>query len=131
MGLLIACDSTNNKPLSIGFSSDSTKIIIKDINEAGLYQQKSNLKTDTVYQKIVSVLQTPGDDDTTSMEIDWPGKLAIVGDSLIFSPVKPFVKGRFYLVQTVINAQFAKSEEIIKTDVGHYVKPQQQLLRKD
>lgn len=130
LGLLIACSSTNSKPLSIEFSSDSSKIIIKNINEAGLFKLKSNIKTDSTYQKIVSVLQTPSDDDSTSMEIEYPGNLDIIGDSLVFTPKMPFVKGKLYLVESIMNTQFAKGEDIIKSDVGHMVKAQQKFLKR-
>lgn len=128
--VIVACNSTNSKPLSIDFSSDSNKIIIKNINEAGLYQLKANINTDSNYQKLVSVLQTPTEDDSTSMEVEWPGELTVIGDSLIFTPKLPFVKGKEYLIETIINAQFAKSKEIIKSKVGFKVKAQQQILRR-
>lgn len=126
----IACNHTNSEPLSIQFSSDSSKIIIKNIDDAGLYQLKTNLSTDSAYQNIVSVLQTPGDDDSTSMEIEYAGDLAINGENLVFTPKKPFEKGKVYLVETMINAQFAKSEEIIKSEVGRQLKAQQQILKR-
>jgi hypothetical protein len=128
--LLIACGSTNSEPLSIQFSSDSSKIVIKNINDAGLYQLKTNLATDSAYQKVVSVLQTPSDDDSLSMEIAYPGDLTIIGDSLIYTPKNEFVKGKVYLVETMINTQFAKSEEIIKSQVGRQIKAQQKILKR-
>lgn len=127
---LIACGSTNSEPLSIQFSSDSSKIIIKNIHDAGLYQLKKNLSTDSAYQNIVSVLQTPGDEDSLAMEIMYPGDLSILGDSIIYTPKNAFVKGKVYLVETMINTQFAKSEEIIKSQVGRQLKAQQQILKR-
>ena len=127
---LIACGSTNSEPLSIQFSSDSSKIIIKNIHDAGLYQIKKNLSTDSAYQNIVSVLQTPGDEDSLAMEIMYPGDLSILGDSIIYTPKNAFVKGKVYLVETMINTQFAKSEEIIKSQVGRQLKAQQQILKR-
>ena len=127
---LTACDSTNSKPLSIAFSADSSKIIIRNINDAGLYQLKTNRDTDSAYQKIVSVLQTPAEDDSTSMEIDYPGKLAVMGDSLVFTPNNPFVKSNVYIVETMINTQFAKGEEIVKSNVGYQLKAQQKFLKR-
>lgn len=126
---LIACSSTNSEPLSIQFSQDSATIIIKNIDPASLYQLKANL-TDSAYQNIVSVLQTPGEDDSTSMEVEYSGELAIDGKNLIYTPKKPFEKGKVYLVETMINAQFAKSEEIIKSQVGRQLKAQQQILKR-
>lgn len=127
--LLVACKGTNSKPLSIEFTSDSSKIKITSINEASLFQLKSNLKTDTIYQKIVSVLQTPIDNnDSTSMEVEWPGRLSMIDDSLFFTPETPFVKGKVYLVETMLNVKFATSEEIVKSNVGHTLKAQQKVL---
>ncbi|WP_316785842.1 hypothetical protein [Pedobacter frigiditerrae] len=125
---LVACNATNSKPLSIRFSADSSKIIISDINEAGLYQIKTNINIDSGYQKLVSVLQTPAEDDSTSMEIEWPGRLSVAGDSLIFTPNLPFEKKKEYLVETILNARFASGKDIIKSKVGFKVKAQQQIL---
>ncbi|RZK60569.1 MAG: hypothetical protein EOO91_00840 [Pedobacter sp.] len=127
---LTACSSTNSKPLSIRFSADSSKIIISAINEAGLYQLKANIKIDSNYQKLVSVLQTPAEDDSTSMEIEWPGRLNVAGDSLIFTPTLPFEKKKEYLVETILNAQFASGKDIVKSKVGFKVKAQQQILKR-
>jgi hypothetical protein len=129
--LIVACTTTENKPLLIDFSADSTAIVISNINKDGLLQLKNNLKTDSAYQKIVSVLQTPAEDDSTSMEIEWPGKLALNGDQLVYTPDSAFKKGKHYLVLTIINAKFAKAEEILKSEVGHQIKSQQKILRKD
>ncbi|MFA6275465.1 MAG: hypothetical protein WC622_01880 [Pedobacter sp.] len=126
---LFGC-TTNNKPLLIHFSKDSSVIVITNIEAAGLFQLKNNINTDTTYQNLVSVLQTPADDDSTSMEVECPGKLSIAGDSLLFTPTTPFVKGKSYLIETMLNAQFASGKEIIKSNVGHKVKAQQQILKR-
>lgn len=128
VALFFGCNGAKHQPLSIRFSADSTAIVISDIEEAGLFQLKNNLEKDTAYQQLVSVLQTPADDDSTSMEIEWPGKLSIKGDSLWFRPQQPFVKGKNYLVETILNTQFASGSDIVKSKVGHAVKPQQQIL---
>lgn len=125
--LLLGCNA-EPKPLAIGFSADSTAIVVSGIEEKGLLQLKNNLATDTAYQQLVSVLQTPAEDDSTSMETEWPGKLSIKGDSLWFVPASPFVKGKNYLVETMLNTQFASGGDIVRSKVGHAVKPQQQIL---
>ena len=127
---LFSCNTTNNKPLIIAFSPDSTQIVVKDINEAGLFQLKTNLNTDSAYQKLVTVLQTPADDDSTGMEIEWKGKLSLKGNELLFTPNLPFVKGKTYLVETMLNTQFASGEDILKDQVGTQIKPQQQTLKR-
>ena len=129
--ILLSCDTTNNKPLLINFSADSTKIVIANIDPVGLAQLKNNLKTDSMYQKLVSVLQTPADDNSTNMEIEWPGKLSMQGDSLIFMPDSAFKKGKTYLVETILNAKFASGKEILRSEVGHRIKAQQKTLRRD
>lgn len=125
--LLLGC-SSGPKPLAIRFSADSTAIVISGIEEAGLLKLKTNLATDTAYQQLVSVLQTPAENDSTGMETEWPGKLSIKGDSLWFAPTDPFVKGKNYLVETMLNTRFASGGDIVRSKVGHTVKPQQQIL---
>ena len=127
---LVACSPTNNKPVSIHFSADSNAIVISDLNGASLLQLKNNMKTDSSYQNLVSVLQTPVEDDSTSMEMEWPGKLSVANDQLVFTPKLPFVKGKTYLVETMISAEFASGKDIVKSKVGYKVKPQQQLLKR-
>lgn len=127
---LFACTTANYTPIAIHFSSDSNTIILANIEKAGLYKLKANLETDSTYQNLVSVLQTPAEDDSTSMEVVWPGKLSLQGDSLIFKPDRPFVKGKYYLVETMLNTKFATGKEIVKADVGHAIKPQQELLKR-
>lgn len=127
---LLACHASNNKPLTIRFSADSSKILIANIDEAGMAQLKRNLPVDTSYQKLVAVLQTPTDDDSTGMEIEWPGKLSLAGDTLVYTPDTLFKKGKAYLVETILNTQFASKKEIISSEVGHRVKWQQQLLKR-
>lgn len=127
---LLSCSQTNSKPLLIAFSSDSSQIVIKDINEAGLFQLKTNINTDSSYQHLVTVLQTPDDDDSTSMEVEWQGKLSLKSNELLFTPNFPFVKGKTYVVETILNSQFASGADVIKAEVGTRIKPQQQILKR-
>jgi hypothetical protein len=124
----MACDTTKQEQLSIGFSEDSSKVVISNIDEAGLKHLKDNLATDSNYQRVVSVLQTPMDDDSTSMEMEWPGKLTMRGNDLVFSPDTAFRKGKQYLVETILNSKFGTVKEIITSDVGHKVKWTQKTL---
>lgn len=127
---LWACNGTKNKPLSIGFSADSSVIVIRNIDPVGLLQLKDHLATDTVYQTLVSVLQTPGDDDFTGREIDWPGVLSLKGNELLFTPKEPFEKGKSYLVATMVNASFSGVEDFIKDKGDYRVKAQEQVLKR-
>jgi hypothetical protein len=125
---LYACNATNNKPLLISFSSDSTTIVLKNIELAGFLQLKNNINSDSVYQNVVSVLQTPSETDSLGTEKYFTGRLYVAGDSLVFVPNQPFVKGQNYLVQTMINTKFATAKDILTAKVGHKVKAQQQVL---
>ena len=128
--ILCSCNTTKSKPLIINFSTDSTKITVKNIDESALFQLKSNLYTDSSYQELVAVLQTPTDDDSTSMEIEWPGKLSLNENELVFTPVLPFIKGKTYVVETILNTQFASGEDIIKDKVGNQIRPHHQILKR-
>jgi hypothetical protein len=125
---LAACDTTNNEPLYIGFSADSSKIVVSGITAAAKFEIERNLQAAPADQHLVSVTQIPADNDTLTMEIDFPGTLNLSGDSLFFTPDQAFAKGKNYLVQTMINAKFATAKEIIKAKVGHQVKAQQKIL---
>ncbi|MES2417818.1 MAG: hypothetical protein V4541_06495 [Bacteroidota bacterium] len=126
--LLFACSTTNNKPLLIRFSADSSTILISGIEPAGLLQLKNNINTDTTYQSLVTVLETPAENDSIGIEREWPGKLSMEGDKLIFKPDSPFIKGKDYLVETVINVSFANAEKVIKGNMKRSLKAQQEIL---
>lgn len=130
ISMLFACNSTNNKPLLIKFSSDSSSILISNISTAGLLQLKNNINTDTTYQNLVTVLITPSEDDSVTMEKQWPGKLKMRGDELEFAPDSPFVKGKSYLVSTIINVSFANAEKVIKGGMGASLNAQEQQLQR-
>lgn len=130
MALLCACNRTNNKSLLIKFSADSTSILISNIEPVGLLQLKNNINTDTMYQKLVTVLITPADDDSLTMEKEWPGKLKLKGDELEFIPDSPFVKGKSYLISTLLNASFGKAEEIIRGGMETSLNVQEQVLKR-
>jgi hypothetical protein len=127
---MMACDTTNNKPLWIGFSADSTNIVLKNIRPAELLLLKNHLETDSAYQKLVAVLQTPCETDSLEMEVEWPGKLVLDGDQLVFRPDQAFKKGKSYLVETIIDAQFASVKDVMRSNVGRNVKPSQKMLKR-
>ncbi|HTM97277.1 MAG TPA: hypothetical protein VL088_00970 [Pedobacter sp.] len=129
VGSLLACNTQDATPLSIRFSADSSSILVSNIEPAALLQLKNNIKTDTLYQKVVSVLETPADDDSTSMEREWPGKLSMQGEDLVFRPDSPFIKGKSYLLETILNTQFAGKGDITRSEIGHQVKRQQKILK--
>ena len=128
MCTLFSCSTKESDQLKIEFSADSSRIVLKNISSSGLLQLKKNLPTDSSYQKLVSVLQTPADDDSISMELECPGHLMLEKDQLVFLPDTPFVKGKHYLVETLVNTHFGGKKDVLTSDVGHRLKAQQKVL---
>ncbi len=128
--LCFSCKNTDNKSLQIKFSKDSSSILISNIEAAALLQLKNNIKTDTSYQKLVSVLETPTDDDSVGMEREWPGKLGMIHDNVVFTPDSPFLKGKTYLVETQLNMSFGEIEQVLKGKMRTTMNFQQQLLKR-
>lgn len=124
----LSCKSTENKALEIKFSKDSSTILISNIEPSSLLQLKNNLATDTSYQKLVAVLETPAENDSVSMEREWPGRLALIDDDIVFIPDSPFLKGKVYLVETVLGMKFASAVDVIRSEVGRVSKKQQIVL---
>ncbi len=128
--LFFACKNTDNKKLQIKFSADSSAISISNIESAALLKLKNNIKTDTMYQRLVSVLITPADDDSLSMEREWPGKLMVKDDNVVFTPDSPFQKGKTYLIETKLNMSFGDIEQVIKGQMKTGMNFQQQVLKR-
>ncbi len=126
--LLASCTSTNTKPVSVNFNTDSSKIVISNINAVALLQIKSNINSYASYQNLVTVLQIPPQNDTISLEKECPGKLSLNNTALIFTPNTPFVKGNTYLISTLINVQFLTTEKILKSKIEPKLGAQQQIL---
>lgn len=128
VGLFFACSNANNKPLSIDFSSDSTKIVISHIDRTGLLELKNSNKGDSTLNEMISVLQTPSERDSAIREEPIAGKVMLTDSNIVFIPVQPFQKGRDYLVITHLNIRFGGVEEIVKGKVSYSIKPQQKFL---
>ena len=126
--LFSACSSSNNKPLLIGFSADSTSIVFNNIDRTGLLQLKSMATQDSVLNDLISVLQTPSETDTTIKELPLAGKLMVTDTNIVFTPERPFLKGNDYLVITYLNVRFGSAEQILKSQLNTAVKPHQVLL---
>ena len=126
--LCVSCNHKDNKLLSIKFSADRSTILISNIESAALLQLKNNINKDTMYQKLVSVLETLADNDSVSMEREWPGKLSMIADTVVFIPDLPFLKGKNYLIETLLGMKFAAVGDVIHSDVGHLSKKQQKVL---
>jgi len=127
---LVSCSSANNKPVLINFSDDSTKIIFSDIQPAGLLQIRNTPGIDTAYKGILSVLQTPSDDDSLSMEKPVPGKVEITDTSIVFVPLKPFTRGNSYLILSFMNPKSVSPTTVLSGHSNYRVEPQQVVLKR-
>ena len=125
---LVSCSSANNKPLPVGFSQDSSSIVFRDIDPAGLLQVKNIPHIDTVYSAFISVSQTPSENDSIGVEQSMPGKVTVTDSTIIFFPSKSFVKGQSYEVISYLNAKFSSPAMIFSGKLNHSVKPQHIIL---
>ncbi|MBO9676168.1 MAG: hypothetical protein J7577_22200 [Sphingobacteriaceae bacterium] len=125
----LSCSNRNNKPL-IKFSGDSSSIIIKDIDEASLLQVKNAYSANRDTLNLISVSIKPGESDSLQDELEVAGKIKILGDSLVFNPDQPFVKGKDYLVQSYIGVKFATIGNLITGSAKHNLQPQKQTLKR-
>ena len=125
----LSCSNTNNRPI-IKFSEDSSSIIIKNIDEASLLQVKNAYQANADALNLVSVLIKPGDLDSIQDELEVPGKVKILGDSLVFNPDQPFLKGKEYLVESYIGIKFATVGDLIMGKGKQNLKAQRQTLKR-
>jgi len=127
--LAICCSNTNNRPI-IQFSTDSTSIIIKNIDEASLLQVKNAHKDSSSAFNMATVLLKPGELDSVQDELEVPGKINIAGDSLVFNPDSSFVKGKTYVVESYIGVKFATVGNLISGNAKQNLQAQRQTLRR-
>ena len=125
----LSCSNTNNKPI-IKFSRDSLSIIIKNIDEASLLQVKNAYKANADTLNLISVLIKPGDLDSVQDELEMPGKVKVSGDSVVFNPDQPFVKGKVYVVESYIGVKFATVGNLISGNAKHNLQAQRQTLKR-
>ncbi|MCZ4243483.1 hypothetical protein [Pedobacter punctiformis] len=127
--IAFSCSNANNKPI-IKFSIDSSSIVIKNIDEVSLLQVKKVVFSDSISSHLISVLLSPGDEDSLQTEQELDGKLTLIGDSLVFKPHTPFLKGKNYLVESYIEAQFGNKEKLLKGTLKYKLEPQQVILKR-
>lgn len=127
-GFLFSCSSANNKPLFIDFSADSSAIIFNNIGEAGLLQLQGLPAKDSILNRLVAVLKSPTEKDSTFREVPVDGKVQLTDSNVVFIPVTPFVRGDEYLVITHLTARFGAIVELLEGEVANRVRPQQKLL---
>lgn len=129
IALLFSCSKENNNPV-IKFSKDSTFIIINKIEPANLLQVKKYLEVVSDTSKMLSVYLDPINEiDSLNFKII-EGNVYCKGDSVIFSPKKPFVKGCSYLVESFIGIQPIATDKLLKGEVKMRVEPQRQVLKR-
>jgi hypothetical protein len=126
----LACSSAKNEPLDIDFSKDSSSIRIKNIDPVGLLKIKNGELNDSVVQRMVQVVASPKEGDTSSQEQLVPGKIAADSLSLVFKPVKPFEKGKRYMVLTFINSKFGDLQSLIQSKTKFSMAPNQKILQR-
>ena len=93
-------------------------------------QVKNAYRANADTLNLVSVLLKPGDLDSIQDELEVPGKLKILGDSLVFNPNQPFLKGKEYLVESYIGIKFATVGDLIMGKGKQNLKAQQQTLKR-
>nr|WP_162988720.1 hypothetical protein [Pedobacter schmidteae] len=112
----------------IDFSADSSAIVFSHIEQAGLLQLQQLNKNDTALHRLIAVLQSPSEQDTTLKEAPVEGKILVTDSCLVFVPLSPLVKGRSYLVITHLNTRFGGAAEILKGELANRLRPVQKLL---
>lgn len=122
-----SCFFKGDKSLDIRFSSDSTKIELNGIEDANLFQLRKYLTDSTFAETLLRVEAIDQEDSADSLI---KGSLAIVDKALVFTPHQPFSKGTTYVVQTVLNSSFGKTKDILKADLGHNPKLQEERLQR-
>ncbi|WAC41749.1 hypothetical protein [Pedobacter sp. SL55] len=119
-----SCSLKKEKELAINFSTDSTAILFTGLDEVSLFRAKE--QTDSLLNELVTISEL--NKDRATQEIAITGTMLLKNDTLAFIPNTPFVKGKTYLVQTLLNSSFGKTEDILKGDVGKTVKKQEKIL---
>ena len=72
----------------------------------------------------------PSDLDSIQDELEVPGKVKVLGDSVIFNPDQPFLKGKEYLVESYIGIKFATVGDLIMGKGKQNLKAQRQTLKR-
>lgn len=126
----LACSNAKNEPLDIDFSKDSSSIQIRRIEPVGLLKIKNGELSDSVVQRMVQVVVSPEEGDTSSRDQLVPGKIVVDSLSLIFKPSMPFEKGKRYMVLTFINSKFGDLQSLIQNKTKFSMAPNQKILQR-
>jgi hypothetical protein len=128
LSTMMGCSSEAKQELTIDFSADSTAIVVDHIDAVGLQQLRSGKFSEVDPGVLISVLDTPSEQDTTGFEKEVEGEIVVVNDHLEFRPQRPFEKGKQYQVMSYLNTRFGNLESTVKGKTSYQVKPNQKLL---
>lgn len=124
--MVFSCFSGRENVLEIKFSSDSTAIIFNVSDEVNLFWAKEQI--DTLAGELISVIEIA--DEYAGSEKHIEGKIMVKGNSLVFMPKTPFVKGSQYLVSAIFSSSFGKTTDVLRSDVGKTIKRQEKILER-
>lgn len=113
----MGCANKDSNKLEISFSNDSSAIVVTHIDNGGLYAiEQDRQNGDTAI--LVSVMETPNENDSLSREIILPGRIEIRKQAVWFFPDKPFQRKKSYRVSTQLNLRIGKTEDMLKSTLN-------------
>jgi hypothetical protein len=130
LSLLFSCSSANNTPLLINFSKDSSAVVFKHIDPAGLLQLQNLPAGDSTLSRMVYVSELVLSVDSAKKEQLLVGKVCVNDSAVLFIPGRPFLKGQDYRVVSYLNVQFGSLKKMLKNELAYRVKPQEKILRR-
>ncbi|MGY3055075.1 hypothetical protein ACVWYG_003286 [Pedobacter sp. UYEF25] len=119
--------SNGNNPTIIKFSTDSTAVVVKNIDKVSLLQLKNLLEADSGLNKYIKVMKVSPSGSITDNPL-MLGTIKVVCDSLTFVPMEKFVAGNKYMVESFIGAQFGSVGQMLKGKGQTTVHPQRSIL---
>ncbi|RZK49549.1 MAG: hypothetical protein EOO99_06040 [Pedobacter sp.] len=129
----MSCSSTDKVPqLQPQFKPDSTGIVFLNIEKSSVLLLKKMLESADNFndQRLVSVYQLNEEGSAGLAEEVFPGNLEVKNEQLIFTPSKPFVPGKEYLLETYIESSFGDMEDILRGNLGNSPKPKTHILKR-
>lgn len=130
LSLMLSCSSANNKPLLIGFSADSSAVVLKNIDPAGLLQLRNLPAGDSTLSRMVSVSELVFSVDSIEKEELLSGEVRVNDTAVVFVPKQALVEGRDYRVVSYLNVQFGSLKKMLKNELSYRVKPEEKILRR-
>jgi len=112
----------------ISFSPDSSVIVFSRVDPAGLLEIRNTPGIDTSFSSILSVMEIPGENDSSGFEHEFRGRLAISDSNIVFTPIVAFSNGKIYQVVCYLNAKFGNAAMMLTGKLDHKVKPQTVIL---